>query len=253
MIDLTGKRVIITGGASGMGAGLVRAFPRLGATVVSLDIAEESGRSIAADAGAAFETCDVSDPASVEEAFADATARLGGLDVLIHAAAIAQKNTPAQEIPADDWSQILKVNTLGTLLTNQAAYERMRDSGGRIINFASGAGMTGYPMRGAYAASKGAVLAWVRTAAIEWAPSNITVNAICPLIWTPMYDLSRSQLTPEQLVKHEEQFRQIIPLGGKLGDIDQDLVPAVAFVASDASRFMTGQMFCIDGGRQMVR
>jgi NAD(P)-dependent dehydrogenase (short-subunit alcohol dehydrogenase family) len=129
----------------------------------------------------------------------------------------------------------------------------LRAGGGRIINFASAAGMAGYPGRAAYAASKGAVLSFVRTLAVEWAKYEITVNSLCPMIWTPMYDTTRAAMSEAELAAHDERFRELIPLGGKLGDIQQDLVPVVAFLAGETSRFMTGQIFCIDGGRQTVR
>lgn len=248
---LDSLRVIVTGGASGMGAGLVRAFPRLGARVVALDLDGEGDR-IAAESGAGFIRCDVSDKTSVDNAFGRAVEQLSGLDVLIHAAGIAP-GAAADMTTLDMWSKTLSVNATGTFLTNQAAFGYLRDHGGRIINFASAAGVAGYPGKSAYAASKGAVLAWTRTAAIEWAPFAVTVNAIAPAIWTPMYDTTRAAMTPTQLAQHDQALRTSIPLGGKLGDVDADLVPVLAFLAGAGSRFMTGQVFAVDGGGLMLR
>ncbi|MFB9187124.1 SDR family NAD(P)-dependent oxidoreductase [Dactylosporangium sucinum] len=250
--DLTGRRVIVTGGASGMGAGTVRGFSRLGAQVVSLDLNEEAGGAVAKEVGAAFLTCDVTSQESVESAVKGAAGILGGLDVLVNAAGIAPFGSAAETSLAT-WERIIAVNATGTFLTNVAVFPHLRDGGGRVINFASSAGIIGLPAKAAYSASKGAVVAWTRTLAIEWAPYGITVNAIAPAIWTPMYDKTRSEMSPEALAAHDAALKRTIPLGGRLGDIERDFLPVIAFVASPASRFMTGQMFAADGGLLPMR
>lgn len=250
--DLTGRRIIITGGASGMGAGLVRALPALGAAVVSVDIAADPGESIAGDAGARFVACDVADPDAVDKAFGVAVDGLGGLDVLIHAAGVAP-GAPAEEIDIAAWDRVLRINATGTFVTNQAAFGHLKEHGGRIINFASAAGIQGLKGKAAYSASKGAVVAWTRTVAQEWARYAITVNAIAPAIWTPMYDTTRASMSPEQLAAHDAFMATAVPLGGRLGDVDRDFVPVLAFLAGEGSRFMTGQVFPVDGGTLMMR
>lgn len=250
--SLEGRRIVITGGSSGMGAGMVRAFPSLGAKVVSLDRDEARGAAIARASGADFVAVDVTDKASVQNAFRTATAKLGGLDVLVHAAGIAPFS-PSEDFPVDTWHDVMSVNALGTVLTNQAAFAAMKEQGGAILNFASFAGVTGLPLKSAYAASKGAVLAWTRTVAQEWGPFNITVNAIAPAIWTAMFDETRSKLTPEALAELDARFARDIPLGGKLGDIERDFVPVMAFYCSRGARFITGQTIAIDGGKLMAR
>jgi NAD(P)-dependent dehydrogenase (short-subunit alcohol dehydrogenase family) len=250
--SLAGRRIIVTGGASGMGAGLVRALPRLDAAVVSLDVTADAGESVARESGARFLACDVADPVVVEQAFATAVEHLGGLDVLIHAAGIAP-GAPAEEIDVATWQEVMRVNATGTFVTNQAAFPHLKDRGGRIINFASAAGIQGLRGKAAYSASKGAVVAWTRTLAQEWATYDITVNAIAPAIWTPMYDKTRASMTPEQLAAHDAQMAAAVPLGGRLGDIERDLVPVLAFLAGEGARFMTGQIFPVDGGITMMR
>jgi NAD(P)-dependent dehydrogenase (short-subunit alcohol dehydrogenase family) len=257
-MDRTGKRAIVTGGASGMGAGIVRALVGDDWAVVSLDVADVKGGEVvreATDAGpgqASYLHCDVSDAASVDSAFERADLILGGLDVLVHAAGIAP-GAPAAQIDVAEWDRVLAVNTRGTFLTNVAAQRRLSESGGRIINFASGAGVSGYPGKAHYAASKGAVLAWTRTVAKEWGHLGITVNALAPAISTPMYATTRSTMSSEQLAAHDIDLERRMAIDGKLGDIDRDLVPVILFLAGPGSRFITGQVIAVDGGMVMVR
>lgn len=256
--SLTGTRVLVTGGASGMGAGIVGAFAAAGASVVSCDIQEDAGAEIAANADAAgpgraeFVACDVTDKASVDTAFDRAADLLGGLDVLVHAAGIAP-GTPAADIPVEEWERVLTVNATGTFLTNQAAFRHLRERGGRILNFASAAGVIGLRNKAHYAASKGAVLGWTRTVAQEWGSTGVTVNAIAPAISTPMYAATRASMSPEQLAALDAQLAAQMPIDGRLGDVDRDLVPLMIFLAGAGSRFITGQVFAVDGGMLMVR
>jgi NAD(P)-dependent dehydrogenase (short-subunit alcohol dehydrogenase family) len=243
---LEGRRIIITGGASGMGAGLVAAFPRL-------DLDERAGAAVAANAQAlGFCPVDVSKAESVSAAVGLAVERLQGLDVLVHAAGFAP-GAPAEETSPELWSRVMAVNAMGTMLVNKAVFPHLKDRGGAILNFASAAGLIGYPGKSAYAASKGAVLSWNRSIAVEWGAHRITVNAIAPAIWTPMYDNTRSTMSPAQLAEHDRQKLKSIPLGGKLGSVEEDFVPVVAFLASEGARFITGQVIAIDGGMTMSR
>ena len=116
----------------------------------------------------------------------------------------------------------------------------------------SGAAIRGQRGGAHYSAAKGAVMAWTRTVAQEWAPYGITVNAVLPAIWTPMYDSYRSHMSPEQLAMHDRGMQFAIPLGGRLGDADQDLGPVMVFLASEMSRFITGQAVAVDGGMVML-
>lgn len=255
--SVAGLRVVVTGGASGMGAAVVKDFAAHGAHVISLDVNDAAGEEIAraADAAARFggsacyQHCNVAEEASVRAVF---TEGLGGLDVLVHAAGIAP-GAPAHEITLDDFEKVFAINMRGTFLTNRAAYGLMKDKGGRIINFASSAGIQGLPNKAHYSATKGAVLAWSRTIAKEWGRLGITVNCIAPAIETPMYLKTRSLMTPEGLAALDAKLEADMPIDGKLGDPDRDLAPVLRFVASAGSRFMTGQIFSVDGGVTMVR
>jgi NAD(P)-dependent dehydrogenase (short-subunit alcohol dehydrogenase family) len=256
--ELAGKRLVITGGAKGMAAALVRDFVRHGASVVSFDVDETAGSAVVGEANgegpghAAFVTCDVSDEASVRNGFALAIARLEGLDGLVHAAGIAP-GALAEAIALSDWEAVFAVNARGTFLTNQAAFAHLKTRGGRILNFASGAGVSGLIGKAHYAATKGAVLAWTRTVAKEWGRYGITVNAIAPAIWTPMYEKTRSLMTEAQLADHDRRVAIDMPIGGRLGDPDRDLAPVLRFLIGDGARFITGQTIAVDGGLLMVR
>lgn len=252
MSDIAGLRIIVTGGASGMGEALVKDFSHHGAKVVSLDVSDEAGGEIAEAAGATFIHCDVSDQDSVASAFAQAAAVLGGLDVLVHAAGVAP-GAAADKITLSGWEKVFAVNARGTFLTNQTAFGYLKQHGGRIINFASAAGISGLPNKAHYSATKGAVLAWSRTVAKEWGQFGITVNCIAPAIDTPMYQKTRSLMAPEALAALDTKLAADMPIDGKLGDPDRDLAPVLRFLAGPGSRFITGQIFAVDGGVTMVR
>lgn len=250
---LKGKRIIVTGGASGIAAATVRAYAREGARVASLDVNDELGRQVAAECGSAVEYfhCDVSKRQEIDSVFDAVVAKFGGLDVLAHVAAI-EEGGPFDVALDDVFDRVMNVNLRGTCNTNVAAMARMKAHGGRIINFGSAAGIIGQPGSAYYAASKGAVMAWTRTVAQEWAQYGITVNSVAPIISTPMMQKTRDRMTPEQLEHLDMIFRMRIPLGGKPGDPDQDLAPVMVFLASDAPRFITGQVFPVDGGTVML-
>jgi NAD(P)-dependent dehydrogenase (short-subunit alcohol dehydrogenase family) len=256
---LAGKRIIVTGGASGLGAALVRSYVAEGAYVVSF-YRRQSGdallKSLHPDFAERvhFVACDVSQKDQVDAATAAAVDRMGGLDVLVNSAGIAPNPPgPAEHIELSTWEEVFAVNARGTFLTNVAAFPHMRDRGGRILNIASGAGVFGFEGKAHYSASKGAVIAWTRCVAKEWAKYRITVNAILPCIITPLALQTRSCFSPDALKAHHEYLRRTIPLGGDLGDAERDFVPYMVFLAGDGASFVTGQMISIDGGMTMVR
>jgi len=248
-----GKRVIVTGSASGIGASALKALVAAGAQVVGMDVADAAGEQIAAAAhqagpgSARYLHCDVSQRALVQQAFDAAVKQLGGLDALINIAGVERKS-PAEDISQGDWDLMFDVNARGALNTNQAAFAHLREHGGRIINFASAAGVMGVPGLAHYSAAKAAVLGWTRTAAKEWGKHGITVNAVAPGMWTPMYEHFRARLDAAQLQAHDTMMAGQIPLGGRLGDPDRDMAPVLVFLVSDGARFITGQTLAVDGG-----
>jgi 3-oxoacyl-[acyl-carrier protein] reductase len=258
-MQLDGKRIIVTGGARGIGDATVRAYTTEGARVGSLDVLDDLGQQVADRANdkgpgtARFYHCDITDRTAVDTTFAHVIRDLGGLDVLANIAGV-EGAVPAAEITDDEWSRVFAVNVMGTLHTNQAAFYAMRDSGGgRIINVGSDAGLVPDPGHCHYSASKGAVMSWTRSIAAEWGPLGITANSLVPAMWTPMYDQFRDTLTPELRTQHDAAVAAQIPLGGKLGDPERDLAPVMVFLASDAARFITGQLISVNGGMNCTR
>lgn len=245
--ELNGKRILITGGATGIGAAAVTVLSSAGAAVA----ATYHHTAPPDESGVAWFQCDATQPDSVDQAVRDAVDVLGGLDVLVHAAGLWHPGVPGQ-IGVDDVRHVMDTNFTSTVLANQAAAAVMSATGGRIINFGSSEGVMGSPMSAIYAASKAAVASWTRSAAKSWAARNITVNSLAPAVETPGAQRLRDFLGPELLPLIEQQLAATIPLGGKLGDPVGDLGPVLVFLAGDGSRFITGQLLAVDGGLMML-
>ena len=244
---LQGRRVVVTGAASGLGAAAVRALSDAGAQVVGTYHQTQP----VDDSLASWVQCDARDAASVDAMIGAAVATMGGLDVLVNAAGLWQQGVPGS-ISADEIDFLLATNIKATILTNQAAHAAMRRSGGRIINFGSAEAVMGSPISAVYAATKGAVQAWTRSAAKAWASDNVTVNALAPAMQTRGADRLREFLGPDAAPFIDQQIKATIPLGGALGDPDRDLGPVLVFLAGEGSHFITGQLLAVDGGLVML-
>ncbi|GLE54594.1 short-chain dehydrogenase [Mycobacterium montefiorense] len=192
---LKDRRILVTGGATGIGAAAVGVLTAAGA-----DIAATYHRTPPPDGLAAtWIQCDVRDADAVSAMVGQSAEHLGGLDVLVNAAGLWQAGIPGY-IGADDISFLLDTNIKATILTNQAVYAVMKGQdpkGGRIINFGSSEAVMGSPISAVYAATKGAVQAWTRSAAKAWASDNVTVNALAPAVQTPGADRLRDFLGPD--------------------------------------------------------
>lgn len=257
-IGIENKRIIVTGGARGIAAAAVQVFAKEGANVVSFDVSDDAGETVARAASAAgpgtvsYRHVNVSSRQEVFDGVDSAVAELGGLDALFNIAGI-ERQSPLEDLSEEDLDAVLDVNLKGTFFTNQAVFPHLKDAGGSIINFGSDTGLVPNPNGAHYSASKGGVMAFTRTAAAEWGRYGIRVNSLIPAIWTSMYDEFRDRLAPDQLAALDAGMAQMIPLGGKLGDPETDLAPVLVFLASDASKFITGQIISVNGGLAQVR
>jgi 3-oxoacyl-[acyl-carrier protein] reductase len=247
---LDGRRILVTGGATGIGAAAVAVLAEAGAAVAATYHRTPPPDGLAAT----WLQCDVRDADAVTAMVRQAAEQLGGLDVLVNAAGLWQAGIPGF-IGADDISFLLDTNVKATILTNQAAHAVMKaqdPKGGRIINFGSSEAVMGSPISAVYAATKGAVQAWTRSAAKTWAADNVTVNSLAPAVQTPGADRLREFLGPDAAALIDQQMQMMIPLGGALGDPARDLGPMLVFLAGSGSGFITGQLLAVDGGLMMV-
>jgi meso-butanediol dehydrogenase/(S,S)-butanediol dehydrogenase/diacetyl reductase len=240
MRGLAGKRVLITGGAGGIGAVTAERFLAEGARVVVLDRDEAALREVQRRlpvSGAI--SADVSDPDDVGRGFRELDAALGGLDVLINNAGISVRH-PFLDITPQEWRDVLDVNLSGVFYVAQQAARRMLDAaGGVILNMGSTNGLMGYPYYADYNASKAGVIELTRSMALELAPT-VRVNAVCPgFILTPMQEVEYS-------LEMQRAFAEKLPLK-RLGR-PADVAALFAFLASDDAAFITGQCFVLDGG-----
>lgn len=247
---LEGRRILVTGAATGIGAAAVEVLTAAGADIAATYHRTPPPHGLAAS----WMRCDVRDADAVTAMVQQAAGQLGGLDVLVNAAGLWQAGIPGH-VGAEDISFLLDTNVKATILTNQAAYAVMKDQdpkGGRIINFGSSEASMGSPISAVYAATKGAVQAWTRSAARAWASDHVTVNALAPAVQTPGADRLRDFLGPEAAALIDQQMQMMIPLGGTLGDPARDVGPMLVFLAGPGSGFITGQLLAVDGGLMMV-
>jgi meso-butanediol dehydrogenase/(S,S)-butanediol dehydrogenase/diacetyl reductase len=237
---LTGKRVVVTGGTSGIGEATSRRFLDEGARVAAIAVgADEVATAAERIPGIEALLCDVADAAAVEAAFAKIDELLGGIDVLVANAGISIRK-PFLEIDPADWQRVLDVNLTGVFhCVQQAARRMIAGSGGVILMTASTNGLTGHEYYADYNASKAGVILLARTMALELAPS-VRVNAVCPgYVLTPM---QKAEYTPEML----EQVNATIPLGRHAKP--EEIAALYAFLASDEGAYFTGAVISMDGG-----
>ena len=241
MRGLKDKRVLITGGAGGIGTATAKRFLEEGCRVVVLDYDEEANARIEDELPSLSGTinADVSDADAVARAFRELENITGGLDVLINNAGISIRHK-FMDITPEEWRKVLDINLNGVFFVAQESARRMLDgNGGVILNMGSTNGIMGYPFYADYNASKAGVIELTRSMALELAP-KIRVNTICPgFILTPMQE---AEYTPEML----NEFESKVPL--KRVGRPEEVAAFFAFLASDEAAFITGHYFVIDGG-----
>ncbi len=247
MRGLAGKRVLVTGGSSGIGEAIVERLLRERARVhlcgLEPDQVDQVLREMRGLGTVTGTACDVSQPDQVDRLLAAATGELGGLDVLVNNAGIAWEE-PFLDLRLDSWRRVLDVNLTGAFMVAQRAAQVMvaQGGGGVVVNMASKNGLMGEENYAHYNASKGGLVLLTRTMALELGPLGIRVNAVCPgYISTP---LSRSIDDPEFVARFVERN---IPLG-RTGDVDE-IAAVFAFLASDECPFLHGETIVVDGGQ----
>ena len=243
-----GKVAIVTGGSAGLGAAIALRLGQEGAAVVIADIVGATEAAVAlSDAGitALGVETDVASWASVQAMVAATTQRFGHIDILINNAAIASTLSlkPFYELTTEEFQNVLAVNTIGTFHGCKAVAALMRQqNSGRIINLASGTAIRGAPFIAHYVASKGAVMSLTRSLARELGKHNILVNAV-----SPGYTLTDTNLANEEYLAATRQAVRDLRCVPRDAYPD-DIVGAVAFLASDDAKFITGQILAVDGG-----
>ncbi|MCB1379805.1 MAG: SDR family oxidoreductase [Alphaproteobacteria bacterium] len=223
-----GKRIVVTGGLSGIGEAVVKR------------IQAEGGQVVIWDMQGGIKT-DISNWESVQAAAAETVARLGGIDVLVNSAGIAGPTATAWDLKIEDWHRTVAINLNGTFFTNRVVVPHMMKANyGRIVNIASIAGKEGNPNASAYSASKAAVIGFTKSLAKELAKTGITVNSVTPAaVRTPIFDQ-----IPQS---HVDFMLSKIPMG-RLGKVEE-VANLVCWLASEECSFSTGAVFDVSGGR----
>jgi 3-oxoacyl-[acyl-carrier protein] reductase len=244
---LKGKTAIVTGGASGFGAGIVRKFIAEGARVMVADINGKGADAMAKEMGsdALPATVDVANGASVDQMVKAALDAWGHVDIMINNAGVTHLPTPLDQVSEEDFDRVFNVNMKSVYLTARALVPHMKERrAGAILNIASTAGVSPRPNLNWYNASKGWMITATRTMAVELAPSGIRVNALNPVAGeTPLLKSFMGEDTPEMRAK----FLATIPLGRF--SQPEDLGNAACFLCSDEASMITGVAMEVDGGR----
>ena len=242
-IQLAGRRVLVTGGARGLGEAFARALLAAGARVVISDVLHDRGAALAAELGPdlLYLPMDLSDPAAIRAGVDAAAHWLGGLDGLVNNGAITNSGgKDMADLSVATWDQVMAVNVRGTWLATVAAQPHLAASGsGRVVNIASDTALWGAPRLMAYVASKGAVMAMTRSMARELGPQGITINAVAPGLTLG----ESTEYVPQARHDHYRNGRAI-----EHAQQADDITPAVLFLLSKGSGYITGQVLPVNGG-----
>jgi NAD(P)-dependent dehydrogenase (short-subunit alcohol dehydrogenase family) len=254
MGEFDGRVALITGGAKGIGRGVVEAFVREGAGVGVADIDRSAAEALVAIIGASGGRAvaavgDVSVAADAERIVRETVTALGRLDILVNNAGIQPMEWyfRVEDTPEEVWDRILGVNLKGTFLMSKYAIPRIREAGGgAVVNMASVQGLQSMPRVPSYAASKGGMLSLTRNMALDYAREGIRVNAICP--GTIDSEMVRASARAEggDIEANLRRYGSYHPVG-RLG-VPEEVAQAVLFLAGPRASFITGEYLCVDGG-----
>ncbi|WP_332686801.1 3-oxoacyl-[acyl-carrier-protein] reductase [Bosea sp. (in: a-proteobacteria)] len=245
MLDLTGRKALVTGATGGLGGAIARRLHAQGATVALSGTRVEALEALAKELGERVEIvpCNLAERDSVEALVPAAEAKLGGLDILVNNAGVTRDNL-FMRLKDEDWDLVLAVNlTAAFRLSRAAVKSMMRRRYGRIISIGSVVGTAGNPGQGNYAASKAGLIGMSKSLAAEVASRNITVNVVAPgFIESPMTEVLNE--------KQRETILADVPMG-RLG-VGEDVAAAVAYLASSEAAYITGQTLHVNGGMTMI-
>ncbi|AOG04811.1 3-oxoacyl-[acyl-carrier-protein] reductase [Bosea sp. RAC05] len=245
MLDLTGKKALVTGATGGLGGAIARRLHAQGATIALSGTRAEALEALAAELGerAVVTPCNLADKESVEALVPAAEEKLGGLDILVNNAGVTKDNLFLR-LKDEDWDSVIAINlTAAFRLSRAAVKSMMRRRYGRIISIGSVVGTTGNPGQGNYAASKAGLIGMSKALAAEVASRNITVNVVAP-------GFIESPMTQALNEKQREGILADVPMG-RLGSGD-DVAAAVAYLASTEAGYVTGQTLHVNGGMTMI-
>ncbi|MBV9607301.1 MAG: SDR family oxidoreductase [Solirubrobacterales bacterium] len=251
--ELAGKVALITGAGSGIGRGIATVLGRRGAELVLTDLDEAKVREAASDLGGTALPHDVTSWTSCQEVVGRVLDSHGRIDVLVNNAGVS-RSVPFHELDEAEWDRVHNVNVKGVFLTTRAVVPHMMERrGGSIISISSMVGKEAIPLFVHYSASKFAVIGLTQGLAKEMAPYDVRVNAVCPgVVRTPLWEPLLKQLSAAKGITRGEAWQEFvdgIPLGRP--QEPEDIGEAVAFLASERARNMTGQGINVTGGMQL--
>ena len=227
-LDFAGRSAVVTGGAQGIGAAIVKRLEASGAKVAVWDLDGKPG-------------VDVTDPAAVETAARNTLKALGRIDILVNNAGIAGKNVPTVDYPVEEWERVLRVNLTSQFLCCRAVAPHMVKAGyGRIVNIASVAGKEGNPNAVAYSASKAGVISLTKSLGKELAQSGVLVNCVTPAA-------AKTAIFDQMTEQHIQYMLSKIPMN-RFVNVDE-IAALVCWLASEDCSFSTGAVFDLSGGR----
>lgn len=243
-IDLAGKRILVTGGSSGIGLASARRFIEMGANVFLVDVNEKALAQEAQAMGATgFAVADVTSEEACQAAVSQAETALGEIDALFHCAGVSDQVTSAIDMDIDVWQRIVDINLRGCFLMCRTVGRLMlQRKKGTIVNIASVNGINGIPRRNAYGPAKAGVALLTRNLSCEWSHQGVRVNAVAPgYIATPMVDqlVQDKKIDLDRIERRTPMARMGLPI---------EVANAAAFLLSDAASYVSGAVLPVDGG-----